>query len=84
MYVDAIVQELFTRLRAPLIVLDADMELVAHSIHQDVEHDAAQVAMIVSRRGTTGASKAWSDTASNTPPNPYGYREKTEGRDTSS
>ncbi|MBN9128830.1 MAG: helix-turn-helix domain-containing protein [Paenarthrobacter ureafaciens] len=55
MYVDAIVQELFTRLRAPLIVLDADMELVAHSIHQDVEHDAAQVAMIVSRRGTTGA-----------------------------
>ena len=55
MYVDAIVQELFTELRAPLIVLDADMELVAHSIHPDVEHDAAQIAMIVSRRGTTGA-----------------------------
>ncbi|MCX6499421.1 MAG: helix-turn-helix domain-containing protein [Arthrobacter sp.] len=55
MYVDEIVQDLFAELRAPLIVLDADMELVAHSVHQDVEHDAAQVAMIVSRRGTTGA-----------------------------
>jgi hypothetical protein len=55
MYLDNIVQDLFTRLRAPLIVLDAGMELVAHSVHDDVEHDAAQVAMIVSRRGTTGA-----------------------------
>lgn len=55
LYVDEIVQDLYAQLRTPLIVLDADMELVAHSVHQDVEHDAAQVAMIVSRRGTTGA-----------------------------
>lgn len=54
-YIEEIVQDLYTQMRTPLIVLDADMELVAHSIHQDVEHDAAQVAMIVSRRGTTGA-----------------------------
>lgn len=55
LHVDEIVQALCAQLRAPLIVLDADMELVAHSVHQDVEHDATQVAMILSRRGTTGA-----------------------------
>lgn len=55
LHVDEIVQALCAQLRAPLIVLDTDMELVAHSIHQDVEHDATQVAMILSRRGTTGA-----------------------------
>jgi hypothetical protein len=55
MYLDSVVQELFGVLQAPLIVLDADMNLVAHSVHEDVEHDAMQVRMIVSRRGTTGA-----------------------------
>lgn len=55
LYVDEIIQGLYAQLRTPMIVLDADMELVAHSIHQNVEHDAAQIAMIVSRRGTTGA-----------------------------
>lgn len=55
MYLDTIVSDLFSRLQAPLIVLDTAMELVAHSIHEHAEHDAAQVAMIVSRRGTAGA-----------------------------
>lgn len=55
MYVDTVIQELFTALQAPLIVLDAEMNLVAHSIHDNVEHDATQVRMIVSRRGTSGA-----------------------------
>jgi len=55
MFLESVVQELFGVLQAPLIVLDADMNLVAHSVHEDVEHDAMQVRMIVSRRGTTGA-----------------------------
>jgi hypothetical protein len=55
MYLDSVVQELFHVLQAPLIVLDADMNLVAHSVHEDVEHDTMQVRMIVSRRGTSGA-----------------------------
>lgn len=55
MYVETVVQHLFATLRAPLIVLDADMSLVAHSVHEAVEHDATQVRMIVSRRGTSGA-----------------------------
>ncbi|WP_284025180.1 helix-turn-helix domain-containing protein [Arthrobacter sp. zg-Y1219] len=59
MYLESIVKDLFNQLHAPLLVLDTSMELVAHSIHEDAEHDATQVAMIVSRRGTAGAVESF-------------------------